>query len=84
MSLLSRYESLRLRVSAELSVEFPVCLVLEVSKPQAAVKVQEAVKKPKVTDKTEKLEKKVTPKEETKPGIQTRFLKELIPTLCVS
>ena len=106
MSLLSKYDSLRLygletqdititsnknnlqqlfglklsevesRVCAELSVEFPfVYLVLEESKPQAAVKVQEAMKRPEVTDKTDKLEKRVTPQEETKPGIKTRIPK---------
>lgn len=70
-------------MSAELSVKFPVYLVLEESKLPAAVKVQEAAKRPEVTDKTKKLEKKVTPKEEPKPGIQTKFLKELIPALSV-
>lgn len=68
-------------VCGELSFEFPVYLVLEESKP--AVKVQDAAKRPEVTDKTKKLEKRITPQEETKPGIQTAILKEFIPTPCV-
>lgn len=52
-----------------LSIEFHVYFVLEVSKPQAAVKVQEEPRKPEVSEKPKKVEKKVTPQEETKPGI---------------
>lgn len=57
-----------------------IYFVLEESKPQAAVKVQEAAKKPEVIDKTKKLEKKITPQEEEKPGIH---LKKIILTPCV-
>jgi len=44
--------------------------VLKESKPKAAVKAPEAAKRPEVTDKA-KLEKRIPPQEETKPGIQT-------------
>lgn len=63
------------------SVEFLMYFVLEEIKPQRAPpKVQEDAKKPEVTDKPKKLEKRITPQEEVKQGIQRLVLKEFIPT----
>lgn len=53
-------------------MNFLYTFVLEESKPQPAVKVQEAAIKPEVTDK--KLEKKISPPEETKTGIEMIIL----------
>lgn len=53
-------------------MNFLYTFVLKESKPQPAVKVQEAAIKPEVTDK--KLEKKISPPEETKTGIQIIIL----------
>lgn len=60
------------RVCGELLLNFLYTFVLKESKPQPAVKVQEAAIKPEVTDK--KLEKKISPPEETKTGIQIIIL----------
>lgn len=64
----------------------PLCsvflvFVLEESKPPVPVKVPEAPKKPEVTDQTKKVEKRVTPQEEVKPGILSVILKEMMQTL---
>lgn len=69
-----RSEVLEKSVCGELSVQFLVYFVLEESKPQAAVRLPEAAKKPEATDKTKKVETRSPSQEETRPGIQTVVL----------
>lgn len=75
-----RCEELVKSVCGKLSVQFLVYLVLEESKPQAAVKLPEAAKKPEATDKTKKVETSPPP-EETRPGIHKVVLQGFIQHL---